>query len=506
MPRLLAWAARARSNPNFEEGDREFRFAIARLARDILDTDRADSLADRIDSLFAFMAQRAVPQIAMGHHLAPLRDWAADDEQGLAGSLEVFRRTELPPEERVTAFAESLQARESAGEDGEAAALAIGSLFNFATTPEDAPLLRMRALHGLAGLLGEPAPAGSIAEHYARHVEFIRRMHREFAGAGIPVRDLIDTEALLLVCYEDREFWTHDEDARRPRGRAPDSYLAACAIYRDEGPYLAEWIEFHRLVGVERFYLYDNRSRDDHREVLAPYVAEGIVVLHDWDMPHIPGQVEAYEHCIAKHGDEARWIAFLDLDEFLFSPTYQPLPEILAEYEQWPGVAVNLATHGPSGHRAKPAGLVIESYLTHIPLRMDRLVKSVVDPVAVENSLINVFTYQRRSAVDENGYPVHDTATKTTSFERLRINHYFWKSEEELLRKASHRTDEQEWKEIPETRSHLSPADRRQRAPSFDDLIELEAERGIRDETILPYATGVREALARRRRVGSARV
>lgn len=31
-------------------------------------------------------------------------------------------------------------------------------------------------------------------------------------------------------------------------------YLAVCAIFRDEAPYLAEWIEFHRLVGVEHFY------------------------------------------------------------------------------------------------------------------------------------------------------------------------------------------------------------------------------------------------------------
>ena len=35
------------------------------------------------------------------------------------------------------------------------------------------------------------------------------------------------------------------------------TYLSICAVYRDEGPYLREWIEFHRLVGVERFYLYD---------------------------------------------------------------------------------------------------------------------------------------------------------------------------------------------------------------------------------------------------------
>ena len=52
-------------------------------------------------------------------------------------------------------------------------------------------------------------------------------------------------------------------------------YLAACTIYRDDADYLGEWIEFHRLVGVERFVLYDNGSTDDHLDVLAPYLEEG---------------------------------------------------------------------------------------------------------------------------------------------------------------------------------------------------------------------------------------
>ena len=54
------------------------------------------------------------------------------------------------------------------------------------------------------------------------------------------------------------------------------AYLAACTIYRDDAAYLAEWIEFHRLMGVERFFLYDNGSTDNHREVLAGYLAEGV--------------------------------------------------------------------------------------------------------------------------------------------------------------------------------------------------------------------------------------
>ena len=104
-------------------------------------------------------------------------------------------------------------------------------------------------------------------------------------------------------------------------------YLAACTIYRDDADYLGEWIEFHRLVGVERFVLYDNGSTDDHLDVLAPYLEEGAAIRHEWRMPFLgekgrpKAMIQAFEHCVGAHRDDARWIAFLDVDEFLFSPT-----------------------------------------------------------------------------------------------------------------------------------------------------------------------------------------
>ena len=97
------------------------------------------------------------------------------------------------------------------------------------------------------------------------------------------------------------------------------AYLAIQAMFLNEARYLREWIEFHRLVGVERFFLYDHESTDGGAELLAPYVEEGIVVLHDW--PVHPGLLEANQDCIERHCDDARWVAFMDIDEFLFSPT-----------------------------------------------------------------------------------------------------------------------------------------------------------------------------------------
>lgn len=40
-------------------------------------------------------------------------------------------------------------------------------------------------------------------------------------------------------------------------------YLAVVAMVKNEGSYLREWLAFHRLVGVQHVFLYDNGSSDE---------------------------------------------------------------------------------------------------------------------------------------------------------------------------------------------------------------------------------------------------
>jgi hypothetical protein len=259
------------------------------------------------------------------------------------------------------------------------------------------------------------------------------------------------------------------------------AYLAICAIYRDEATYLREWIEFHRLVGADRFFLYDNNSKDAHEQALEPYVKQGLAVVHEW--PREPGMLEAFDDCLATHRDDARWIAFLDVDEFLFSPTYRPLPELLSEYEQWPGVGVNRATFGTSGHRVPVLDLVTESYLKRGPdsLRTNHGIKSVVDPrVAVECMSAHFFTYREGSAVDEHKKPIPGGRTETVSLSRLRINHYWIKSEAEFRHKKT-----------TKPRAHTNA--RRATLAPFEKLDrKFNAEL---DEVILPYVPPLKKAV-----------
>ena len=127
----------------------------------------------------------------------------------------------------------------------------------------------------------------------------------------------------------------------------PRYYLAVCAIAKNEGPYFKEWIDWHLSKGVEKFYIYDNESTDCTKEVLAPYIESGIV-----DYTFFPGhrrQLAAYDDCLDRHRTDARWIAFIDLDEFIVPVQDRTIPEFLNRFEDFPAVVINWLLYGSGG-------------------------------------------------------------------------------------------------------------------------------------------------------------
>ncbi len=56
----------------------------------------------------------------------------------------------------------------------------------------------------------------------------------------------------------------------------PKFQLAICAIAKNEGPYFKEWIEWHLAHGVDQFFIYDNESTDDTKDILEPYIKQAL--------------------------------------------------------------------------------------------------------------------------------------------------------------------------------------------------------------------------------------
>ena len=223
-----------------------------------------------------------------------------------------------------------------------------------------------------------------------------------------------------------------------PGSPGKKDYLAILACVKNEAPYIREWIEYHRLQGVESFYLLNNESADNLGEVLAPYVADGTVVLSR-SIPGLGLQIASYNAALVAYGDFARWLAIIDCDEFLLPMREgERVADILKDFESYPALALNMRMFDTNRHVEKPPGLVIENYTRCVN---DQYVKCIVDPKRTIGCLVHNHYYDAGAqAVSEDFTPCPHSFSTAYMESRLRINHYFTKSLAEYRAKLA-RTD-----------------------------------------------------------------
>lgn len=224
--------------------------------------------------------------------------------------------------------------------------------------------------------------------------------------------------------------------------------LACVTILKDEAPYLDEWITFHRLMGVDHFYIYDNGSTDGTLDVLAKYQKQGIVTVIPWRnfSQVLHPQKAANAHAIANFCSPYRWVAFFDVDEFLFSPTSDTLTAALSKIGDEMCVSIPWQNFGPNGHKTKPDGLVIENYTEKaafppVPGQRSLLrYKTILDPSKVLAAGTHCFHFVDVGPMlrNERGQTLHRHQFEDVKFavsEHFQLNHYFTRSEQELDQK-----------------------------------------------------------------------
>lgn len=139
--------------------------------------------------------------------------------------------------------------------------------------------------------------------------------------------------------------------------------VSICAIFKNEASYLKEWIEWHKIVGIEHFYLYNNNSDDEYMCVLQKYIRMGLVTLIDW--PMLQGQIPAYHNCIELYGKESKWLGFIDIDELIVPRNTDEVYSFLKKFEnKAPAVAIHWRTFGASGRVDRDIrGLMAEDFV-----------------------------------------------------------------------------------------------------------------------------------------------
>ena len=210
-------------------------------------------------------------------------------------------------------------------------------------------------------------------------------------------------------------------------------YLSLCLICKDENDYLPEWLDYHILMGVDRFYIYDNESRVSLRESLKEYIERGWVVVVD-----ISGnamQLYAYDHCLQTFGHLTFWLGFIDTDEFLVPKTTLDLKEFLKGYEAYAGLAVSSLFFGSNDHQTRPSIGQIAAYTrrTHGTLKENELIKSIVQPgLTLMPNSPHDFTFKKNVWCVNEGLLRVDGQNFPNHTELIQLNHYFCRSKSEI--------------------------------------------------------------------------
>lgn len=228
--------------------------------------------------------------------------------------------------------------------------------------------------------------------------------------------------------------------------------VGVCSIFKNEGPYILEWLAYHRVIGVDEFFIADNESNDHGKELLRALSDLGLIHLLPFPTPSDRApQLPAYEALMEEHSASVDWVAFIDADEFLLPATGQiksALEVIISQEASVGAIAVNWASYGSSEKKQFDPAPVIKRFQGRGEQNfgVNRHYKSMVKVSAYAGTEENPHLFKLKPDyiyVDTAGALLeHDVQgikglSKNVCWDNLRLNHYIIKSYGEFLYKKS---------------------------------------------------------------------
>ncbi|XP_021902542.1 glycosyltransferase family 92 protein Os08g0121900 [Carica papaya] len=214
--------------------------------------------------------------------------------------------------------------------------------------------------------------------------------------------------------------------------------LCACTMVYNVAKFLREWVMYHAKIGVEKFILYDNESDDDLEDVVKKLKLEGYnIETVFWIWPKT--QEAGFSHAVIHAKNSCTWIMYIDIDEFVFSPSWQsrskPSDQLIKsllprgkERRKVGQVSLKCNDFGPSNQKSHPPEGVTQGYTCR--RRVEKRHKSIVLLEAVEHSLYNAIHHFGL----KSGY-----RSKEMSREGAVVNHYKYQAWSEFKTKFRRR-------------------------------------------------------------------
>lgn len=224
--------------------------------------------------------------------------------------------------------------------------------------------------------------------------------------------------------------------------------IAICAIFKNEYPFILEWLAYHRCLGVHNYYIADNISSDGSSELLIALEKKGLI--HRFPYPTENGvapQIGAYNTILEKAEDD--WLFFIDADEFITPNNFENgLVDLsaLLEDDKISAIALNWAVFGSSYSVIPDNSLVIERFnkRAHKDHPVNKHYKSIIrkrDIISTGKTPHNFILRDNKKYIKTTGKvePDNHGLSIDVDWDKVRINHYVIKSRCEFVTKKASR-------------------------------------------------------------------
>jgi len=226
--------------------------------------------------------------------------------------------------------------------------------------------------------------------------------------------------------------------------------VALCAIFKNEAPYVLEWIAHHRLIGITDFYVADNISTDGCSELLNSLHNDGQITCLPWPTsPGVKPQLPAYEKLaeLAKK-DGIDWALFIDADEFVIlddnhQDIQSAISKITNEDDAVSGIALNWATYGSSDLVINPDCNILSNFEFRFTKgsNINKHYKSLIklkDFISSGNTPHEFKICKKCKYVDTAGVELSQPLagmSQNVTWANMKIHHYMIKSKSEYVSK-----------------------------------------------------------------------
>lgn len=215
-------------------------------------------------------------------------------------------------------------------------------------------------------------------------------------------------------------------------------YLTLGSCLKQEEAYMADFVKYHRHVGVEHFVFFD-REYSPLTKLLGD--EPDVEIIH---FPDIPQNVHAvgWGQLIKHNQGKTKWLALIDADQVLVPVKQTDVKEVLKNYEDFASLQCNWHTFGSSGRIEKGEGSLYERFLmratsqeginnhTQFICQPDRTLAVRTDDPHHAKMPVNEVSVNTNKVIIPNSPfnipPLHDT---------MFVAHYISKSKEEWATK-----------------------------------------------------------------------